>query len=251
MEVGYSRTLEVNDLWEVNPKRRADLLANKLEAAFKTRVDRGHKRPLLMALYDLLRFEFLLGAGCQLISAIVQVLNPFILRYLITFASEAYSAQHYGTPAPSLGHGIGLVFGITILQMIQSGCTNQFLYRGMMNGGQARAALISLIFDKSMRISGRARAGYSDPDAEMRLPAGITPGSKEEAKWMKMKLKQKEKKDKAAKKAKKNEKGPPATEDGGWSSGRIVNLMSTDTYRVDQASGYVSCPLFQHYLSIY
>ena len=55
---------------------------------------------------------------------------------------------------------------------------------------------------------------------------------------MKMKLKQKEKKDKAAKKAKKNEKGPPVAEDGGWSSGRIVNLMSTDTYRVDQASGY-------------
>lgn len=240
MEVGYSRTLEVNDLWEVNPKRRADLLANKLEAAFKIRVDRGDKRPLIMALYDLLKFEFLLGAACQLISAIVQVLNPFILRYLITFAGQAYAAQHYGTPAPNLGHGIGLVFGITILQTIQSGCTNQFLYRGMMNGGQARAALISLIFDKSMRISGRARAGYEDPDAEMRLPAGIKPGSPEEAKWMKMKLKQKEKKDKADKKAKKNEKGPAKAEDGGWSSGRIVNLMSTDTYRVDQASGYVS-----------
>jgi len=237
MHVGYQRTLEPNDIWLVNPKRSADMLATKLEQAFKRRVESGAKRPLLGALYETLKFEFLLGAVCQLVSAVIQVLNPFILRYLITFAAEAYEAANFGAPAPNLGHGVGLVFCITILQTIQSGCTNQFLYRGMMNGGQARAALISLIFDKSMKISGRARAGDIDPDAEMRLPAGIIPGSKEEQKWMKMKLKQKEKKEKAAKKQQKKAKGPPKTEDGGWSNGRIVNLMSTDTYRVDQASG--------------
>jgi ATP-binding cassette subfamily C (CFTR/MRP) protein 1 len=238
MHVGYQRTLEVEDLWLVNPKRKADLLAEKLKVNFKKRVDSGHERPLLMGLYDTLRFEFLLGAVCQFVSAIVQVLNPFILRYLITFAAQAWYAANDGTPAPDIGHGIGLVIGITILQTIQSGCTNQFLYRGMMNGGQARAALISLIFDKSMTISGRARAGDVDPDADMKLPAGITAGSEEEAKWMKMKLKQKEKKEKAEKKGKKKSaKGPPQPEDGGWSNGRIVNLMSTDTYRVDQASG--------------
>jgi len=237
MHVGYQRTLEPNDIWLVNPKRSADILATKLEQNFKKRVEGGAKRPLVGALYETLKFEFLLGAVCQFVSAIIQVLNPFVLRYLITFAAEAYNAATYGAPAPNLGHGIGLVFCITILQTIQSGCTNQFLYRGMMNGGQARAALISLIFDKSMKISGRARAGDIEPDADMRLPVGITPGSKEEQKWMKMKLKQKEKKEKAEKKERKNAKGPPKSEDGGWSNGRIVNLMSTDTYRVDQASG--------------
>jgi len=45
------------------------------------------------------------------------------------------------------------------MQMIQSLCTNHFIYRGMLVGGQSRAVLISIIFEKSMVISSRAKAG--------------------------------------------------------------------------------------------
>ena len=45
------------------------------------------------------------------------------------------------------------------MQMIQSLGTNHFIYRGMMVGGQARGVLISVIFEKAMNISGRAKAG--------------------------------------------------------------------------------------------
>lgn len=51
------------------------------------------------------------------------------------------------------------MFGITIMQMLQSLGTNHFIYRGMMVGGQSRAVLISAIFEKAMKISGRAKAG--------------------------------------------------------------------------------------------
>jgi ATP-binding cassette subfamily C (CFTR/MRP) protein 1 len=52
MNVGYKRPLEKNDLWAVNPRRSADVLAQKLEASFKKRLDDGYDRPLLGAMFD-------------------------------------------------------------------------------------------------------------------------------------------------------------------------------------------------------
>jgi ATP-binding cassette subfamily C (CFTR/MRP) protein 1 len=47
MNVGYKRPLEKNDLWKVNPDRSAEVLAQKLETAFKRRLEEGKQRPLL------------------------------------------------------------------------------------------------------------------------------------------------------------------------------------------------------------
>ena len=222
IQVGYQRPLELNDVWLVNPDRSAEVMTAKLNASFKRRTERGDKRPLVGAMYDTFKAEFILGGACQLVSQLITVLSPFILRYLITFAAEAYYASQFGRPAPAIGRGVGLVIGVTVLQIIQSTCSNQFLYRGMMNGGQARAVLIAVIFDKALRISGRAKAGGKPPDAP---PLEIKPGSKAEKKWYEKLLKKKK-------------KGPKVDNDNqGWGNGRIINLMSTDTYRVDQASG--------------
>lgn len=231
MMKGYQRPLEVNDIWSVNPDRSATVLAERLKINFeKRRSQPKQKRPLLMALYDTFKFEFILGGVCQLTSQIIQVVNPFILRYLINFARDAYDAnQRPGVLPPPIAHGIGLVLGITILQSIQSGCTNQFLYRGMMNGGQARGALISVIFDKAMTISGRAKAGGTLKDK----PKDLKPGSEEEKVWFKKMLHL----GGGNKRKKPKRPAGPFANAVGWSNGRILNLMSTDSYRVDQASG--------------
>ncbi len=83
----------------------------------------------------------------------------FIDQRRVQFALDAYIAQRANLPLPHIGRGLGLVFGITFMQMLQSLGTNHFIYRGMMVGGQARGMLISVIFEKSMKISGRAKAG--------------------------------------------------------------------------------------------
>lgn len=221
--------MELNDLWAVNPNRSTDVMAAKLKESFLRRVEQGEFHPLRGALYDTFKKEFILGGCCEGIAAVVQVLSPFVLRYLISFALDAYEASHGKGPSPSIGHGIGLVIAITCLQSIQSTTTNHFLYRGMMVGGQARAVTISVIFDKAMRLSGRAKAGGKAVDGPPKPPAHLKPGSKEEKKWFKQNLKNsKDNKGKA--------KGVSGSGEG-WSNGRIINLMSTDTYRIDQASG--------------
>ncbi|KAF2200754.1 ABC multidrug transporter-like protein [Delitschia confertaspora ATCC 74209] len=237
MTVGYKRPLEHNDLWTVNPDRSADVLVEKLQDSFKKRRARGAKRPLLGALYETFKVEFIVGGLCQLLASIIQSVAPYVLRYLINFSLQAYIAQRTGGPAPHIGNGIGLVIGITAMQFTQSMATNHFMYRGMMVGGQSRAVLIAVIFDKAMKLSGRAKAGGKalgdQPTTPEAPPPEIKPGSEEEKKWYKKQLKRKQKETKK-----------PAGKEGvsgdgqGWGNGRIINLMSTDTYRIDQASGF-------------
>jgi ABC-type multidrug transport system fused ATPase/permease subunit len=206
-------------------------MVEKLQESFKRRREQGRKRPLLGALFDTFKVEFIIGGLCQLLASIIQAVAPYVLRYLINFALRAWIAQHSNTPEPNIGEGIGLVIGITAMQFIQSMATNHFMYRGMMVGGEARAVLIAVIFDKAMKLSGRAKAGGQ---AILEAPPpDVKPGSVAEKKWYKRLLKKKQK-DLNNPKAQTDVSG-----DGhGWGNGRIINLMSTDTYRVDQASGF-------------
>lgn len=172
-------------------------------------------------MHETFKREFWIGGLCALWTSVIQVISPFTLRYLIQFAADAYEANITGGQAPNIGKGVGLAIGITLMQVTMTLGTNHYIYRGMTVGGQSRGVLIGLIFEKSMLISGRAKAGATAqqiPNAETDV-AGETAKSK------------KEKKIKKAKKAK-----PDATDGTGWGNGRIVNLMSVDTYRIDQAS---------------
>lgn len=148
-----------------------------------------------------------------------------MLRYLIQFAQEAYVAQRTGGPPPNIGKGLGLVFGITFMQICQSLGTNQFIYHGMMVGGQSRAVLIAAVFEKGMNISARAKAGGLKIE-----DVPVDEGQQQDG------TKKKTKKDKKKDNIPPHAKGV-AGDGTGWANGRVVNLMSVDTYRVDQASG--------------
>lgn len=221
----------------MNPDRAVEVLAAKLRASFHTRAARGDTYPLLWAMHETFHLEFWIGGLCGLTASILQVVGPFTLRYLIAFAANAYSAQKRGVPGPPIGHGVGLVFAITIMQMVQSMTTNHFIYRGQLVGAQARGVLITVVFEKAMRISGRAKAGgraiengnqSSKVDGDH--PEQAVNGPPAEQPWLKSLYK------KRLLPAAGTAKGVLG-HGTGWGNGRIVNLMSIDTYRIDQASG--------------
>ncbi len=224
----------------MNPNRSAEVLSENLSASFKKRVARGDKFPLIWAMHETFKTEFWIGGFCNLFANVFMVISPFTLRYLISFANQAYNAQRDpgGTPAPNIGRGIGLVFGIVIMQVLQSLGTTHFIYRGMMVGGQSRAVMITVIFEKAMKISGRAKAG-GKAMANDSMPSETDRKESENAKkegWLKaMMIRKLEAKSKPKGVA---DNGEGVSGDGmGWGNGRVVNLMSTDTYRIDQASG--------------
>ncbi|KAL4888888.1 P-loop containing nucleoside triphosphate hydrolase protein [Aspergillus ambiguus] len=226
MKVGYLRPLELQDIWTVNPNRGIDVLCDRLDSALEGHAQARSKRPLVAALYNTFRFEFLLGAVCQLFSSLLLVFAPYLTRYLIAFATEAYEAQHTGQPAPHIGRGMGFAVGITCMQALQSLCTNQFLYRGQMVGGQIRAVLISQVFNKAMKLSGRAKAG-TKPTAEEQDRMDALKAAKEDALQGKP--------TRAIPKNTRELAG--AIEGSGWSNGRVIALMSIDVDRINLACG--------------
>ena len=235
MSTGYQRPLELNDIWLVNPNRSAPVLSAKLNASFQKRLGRGDKYPLLWSLYETFKFEFWLGGLCQLTSSVVQVMAPFTLRYLIAFAEDAYIAQQTHAPSPRVANGIGLVIGISLMQMLQSMGTNHFIYRGQMVGAQSRGVLITAIFEKAMKISGRAKAGGKALEDDSKEKINIESEKGNESFLKRVIYKKLNPKGGAQVMA---DRARGISGDGaGWGNGRIVNLMSTDTYRIDQASG--------------
>ena len=235
MSTSNKRPMELNDIWHVNPNRAAPVLSAKLQASFQKRFARGDKYPLIWSMYETFKFEFWLGGMCQLLSSVLQVMAPFTLRYLISFASSAYIAQAEHTSSPHIANGIGLVIGISLMQMFQSMGTNHFIYRGQMLGAQSRGVLITVIFEKAMKISGRAKAGGKaivDADKEK---IDIRDEAQKKGFFRRMINKKLNPKGGAQVMA---DKARGISGDGaGWGNGRVVNLMSTDTYRIDQASG--------------
>lgn len=218
MTTGYKRQLEFKDIYSINPDRAVEPLTDKMRASFKRRVANGDKYPLLWAIHETFFFEFWLGGACQLSSSIMQVISPFTLRFLIQFATDAWVANSTGGPPPNIGHGIGLVLGVTALQVVQSLGTNQFIYRGMLVGGMARASLISLIYEKSMVISGRAKAGGSESNDIPALKAAEKHGKK------------------GAPDAK-----PGVAGDGtGWGNGRIVSHYNPG-YQISAFNTVLTC----------
>lgn len=232
--------MDENDIWLVNPDRSIKVLESRFESEFQRRVAAGNKRPLLGALYATFKRELLWGAFCQLLVIISQNGSPYLLKYLIAFSDDAFTAQKSGSAGPAIGRGIGLVCGVTGLQILMTFAINHFFYWGTTVGGEMRAVLMSQIFSKAMKLSGRARVGAAVKSAP---PKSVTPGSEEEKKWYSKALPNKKATPAKAKKAspRKGPQGRPPGDDedsDGWSNGRIVNLMSSDTHRIDQACGF-------------
>ncbi|KIX00378.1 uncharacterized protein Z518_10517 [Rhinocladiella mackenziei CBS 650.93] len=238
MATGYKRPIELNDIWLVNPDRSSGTMMDLLMASFKRRTQRGERNPLTWALFDTFRGEFLLGAACALFSALLQVFSPFTTRYLIQFATDAWVADKTGGKAPNIGHGIGLVIGITFMQICQTMSTNHFLYRGMVVGGECRAVLINAIFEKSLVISGRAKAGGKAlKDEETFNGIAETTEEKPANRPFLARSLSKRLHPKGGPKVTPDKAVGVAGDGTGWNNGKIVNLMSVDTYRIDQASG--------------
>ena len=81
------------------------------------------------------------------------------MQAIVNFATESYSAHLRGRQdeAPSIGKGIGLSFGLFALQLLSSLCNHHFFYRAASTGVLLRGGLISAIYDRSLKLSSRAR----------------------------------------------------------------------------------------------
>lgn len=200
------RELELQDIWTVNPDRSVDSVSEELGASLERRQKRGDKKPLVGAIYETFKREFWIGAICQILGTVIIVLSPLVIRHLISFAMEAYDSRHGTGPSPHVSWGIGYALAIFFMQVIRALCMSQSFYKGDVLGGQVKAALVSLIFSKAMKLSGRAKAdGRHSGEDDQQHADNVKSG-----------------------------KGR-----SGWNNGRITMLMGVEADRVDRACGSI------------
>lgn len=186
MTTGFRRPLQKEDLWYMDEKRSGKVLAEKLYANFDKRRIAG-KPSLTRALNDTFWIDFWLAGVFKLVGDTLQVTSPLVLQAIIAFGTQSYaSRQGFGGPdapdAPAYWRGFVMAIGLFLMMAAGSLCTHQFFQRSMSVGVLARTAIISNVYRKASKLSGKAKASYSN--------------------------------------------------------GRITNLMSTDTTRIDFCAGY-------------
>ncbi|KAE8150735.1 P-loop containing nucleoside triphosphate hydrolase protein [Aspergillus avenaceus] len=208
---GYKQPLQAADIPPIQPDRSAHTLVPTVHKAFARRCQRGEANPLFWALYDTFRRDFWIGGACRIVADVLLVLTPYTLRYLIQFAIDSYIAGRVHEPGPPVSHGIGLLVGIVAMLVLQSLAHNTYMWRLGLVGGRVRAILTTAIFDKSVRVLGRARGVRSCPENVQEQPSG------------------------------KNEKQTEGkkTKDEDFSTGYITHLLTVDTARIDKVTSAV------------
>lgn len=197
MVLGSKRTLQAEDLWELEPSfASAELLSNQLRDIWKRRcaeaathnarlangdlkpsvwrktkwaVGRGSEKnwrekagrkeaSLVWTCSELAGSWFWIGGVYKLVGDITQICSPLLIKYLINFVRTSSTDRANGREPPSIGHGIGAAFGLSLMLLVASLGTHQMFYRCTGTGVLLRGALISFIFDKGLRITGEERA---------------------------------------------------------------------------------------------
>ncbi|OIW29128.1 ABC multidrug transporter, partial [Coniochaeta ligniaria NRRL 30616] len=215
LSLGRRRNLEKNDIWLLPPRRRVQPIKERVGVILSEKIAQRRRRPLLQTLFEVFKGEILKGACWQLLAAILQVVNPFLLKYLVQCGMP-----NSGNATCGIGRAVGIAIVMAVMLVVQSFAMNHALYKGMAVGGQSRAAMISLIFSKSMRLPGKSPE-YQESTSKPQKKRNIT------NLWTGWHTRP------PTLKTSNNINETPE----GWDQGRIINLMSTDTYRVDQGAG--------------
>ncbi|CAG8496995.1 12244_t:CDS:2 [Dentiscutata heterogama] len=185
MSLGYKRPLEKEDLYMLNDARTSKILTDKFEVEWKKetqKVSLGKKPSLVKALYRVLGTKFFLAGVCRIVSDVIAVLSPLILKLILNFVTEAYTSNFVNGSQPPAYVGYLLAVSMFLMQMCVTILQNLYFYFAMETGVLSRSILITAIYRKALVISGKARSLFTN--------------------------------------------------------GKITNLMSTDTTRIDFVCGY-------------
>ncbi|TRM64251.1 P-loop containing nucleoside triphosphate hydrolase protein [Schizophyllum amplum] len=122
-------------------------------------VDGKRQASLALALNDAVFWWFWSGGILKVIGDTAQVTSPLLVKAIIQFATDSYSAYMAGhkETAPPIGKGVGLAIGLFALQAVTSFCTHHFFYRAASTGVLLRGGLITAIYSRSLKLTNKAR----------------------------------------------------------------------------------------------
>lgn len=144
----------------------------KREKDFRTNFGKK-KASLAWALSDTFGNFFWMGAIFKIGADLCTSFSPLLIKALIKFSTEWQVAQATGQPAPNVGRGVGMAIGLFCLLACSSIGIHHFFVRecfpdyrlalaepvkgGMATGVMSRAAIISAVYNRSLRLTQKSR----------------------------------------------------------------------------------------------
>ncbi|KAL8287285.1 hypothetical protein RQP46_003737 [Phenoliferia psychrophenolica] len=128
-----------------------------------------YDQSLSRALLKTFAWPFYTSGVFLVFSALLQTLSPLVTKQLLLFITRSYAyetatvEQRYAAdlrPPGPIRYGVGLAFGLFVMQEAASLFQNQYMHRGLTVGMLMRTSLIANISRKSLRLSGAARVKH-------------------------------------------------------------------------------------------
>ncbi|CDZ97481.1 Multidrug resistance-associated protein/mitoxantrone resistance protein, ABC superfamily [Phaffia rhodozyma] len=122
---------------------------------------------LLLAIHRTVMWRFWTGGMLGVCWIALTSTSPLVSRMILNYITESYEYSHRETGETvsvpkSVGYGIGISFALYLMQQVSSLFMNMFLQRGLITGFMLRAAVISVVSRKSVRLSGEARMVHTN-----------------------------------------------------------------------------------------
>ena len=215
LSLGNKRALQIGDIPMFSVKDEPAAVVAVVQAEWEKRITKDPAtgsaipkvpHPLARTLFACYGWRVVAGALSTMVGRWVLIVTPLFTKEFLTWirvdndASGKSSGFLFDFASGTLGYGIGVVVLLFFILILASVYSNHSYYQGVRMGCSFRAAIMSLIFEKSLRCPAFARA-----------PTTTTEG-----------------KGKDGKKAEK-----PI---GGGGTGQTVNIMANDTQQIFDAA---------------
>ncbi|ORY35691.1 P-loop containing nucleoside triphosphate hydrolase protein [Naematelia encephala] len=183
LALGSARSLQPTDLWKMDDNRSAAVVSVKLAANIEKRLAQarakrerlasksksndeklssqktpaGNGLAIAWALSDTFGWYFWMGSVLKIIGDASSATSPLVIRALINWSTQYEAAMRTGTDYPSMGRGVGLAIALLCMLLISSMMNHHFFVRSMGTGVMARTAIISSIYNRSLRMTQKSR----------------------------------------------------------------------------------------------
>lgn len=161
LKVGYKRTIQPNDLLQLNEKQKITKLHEDFAKQWES-VEKLHesgeeisKTAIIWVLVKTFKWDFGMSIVYAILANTATSCLPFVSKKLITFVEE----KHY-IHSLKPNNGIGYTFGIALILVFFSAFNSHSLFNSFVVGGFTRSVLQKAILLKSFKLSNEAKKKF-------------------------------------------------------------------------------------------
>ena len=156
MVLGFKKPLAEEDLWSLKHDDDAHAVSIRFQQAWKQEL-RSHKPSLVGALAHSVCGPFFFATFFKLFQDLLQFVQPLLLSALMDFIKDWRDEKIEASQRPPASYGFTLACLMLGLAIIQSSMLHQYFHRCLVSGMRLRAALVTAIYKKALRLSNTSR----------------------------------------------------------------------------------------------